>query len=55
MSKGMVVALNACATDLKAWSLATFGQIPKKIQEKRKRLSSLVQLDRDGLLDEKIN
>ena len=54
-SKGMVVALNACAADLKAWSLATFGQILKKIQEKRKRLSSLVQLDRDRLLGEKIN
>ena len=54
-SKGMVIALNACAADLKAWSLATFGQTLKKIQEKRKRLSSLVQLDRDGLLGEKIN
>ncbi|XP_023925933.1 uncharacterized protein LOC112037354 [Quercus suber] len=46
-SEGMVAALNACATDLKAWSSATFGQIPKKIQGKRKRLSSLVQADRD--------
>ena len=35
-SESMVAALNACAVDLKAWSFATFGQIPKKIQEKRK-------------------
>ena len=41
-SKGMVAGLNACAADLKAWSSATFGQIPKKIQEKRKRLSTSV-------------
>lgn len=42
MPEGMVSALNACAADRKAWSSATFGQIPKKIQEKKKRLSSLV-------------
>lgn len=53
--EGMVSALNACAADRKAWSLATFGQIPKKIQEKKKRLSSLVYLDRDGMLGEEIN
>lgn len=40
--EGMVSTLNACAADRKAWSSATFGQIPKKIQEKKKRLSSLV-------------
>lgn len=55
MLEGMVSALNAYAADLKAWSSATFGKIPKKIQEKRKRLCSLVQLDRDGLLGEEIN
>ena len=54
-SEGMVVALNACAIDFKAWSSATFGQIPKKIQEKRKRISSLVQADTDGLLGDEIN
>ena len=40
--EGMAAALKACAMDLKAWSSATFGQILKKIQEKRKRLSNLV-------------
>ena len=54
-AKGMAAALKACAMDLKAWSSATFKQIPKKIQEKRKRLSNLVQLDRDGQLGEEIN
>ena len=51
----MVATLNACAVDLKAWSSATFGQIPKKIQEKRKRLSTSVQANRDGLLGDEIN
>jgi len=53
--EGMAAALNACAMDLKAWSSATFSQIPKKIQEKRKRLSNLVESDRDGLLGDEIN
>lgn len=54
-AEGLVVALNTCAVDLKAWSLATFGQIPKKIQEKRKRLNFLVQSGKDGLLGDEIN
>ena len=36
-AEGMATALKACAMDLKAWSSATFRQIPKKIQEKRKK------------------
>lgn len=51
----MATTLKACAADLKAWSSTTFGQISKKIQEKKKRLSSLVQLDRDSSLGEEIN
>ena len=54
-AEGMAATLKACAMDLKAWCSATFRQIPKKIQEKRKRLSNLVQLDRDGQLGEEIN
>ena len=53
-AEGMAAALKACAMDLKAWSSATYGQIPKKIQEKRKRLSILVQLDGDGQFGEEI-
>ena len=33
--KGIASALTACAADLKAWSSATFGKIPKVIQEKK--------------------
>ena len=39
---GIASVLFACAADLKAWSSATFGQITKAIQEKRKKLSSLI-------------
>ena len=53
--KGIASTLSDCAVDLKAWSLAAFGQIPKVIQEKRKKLSSLIQLDNDGSLGEEIN
>ena len=53
-AEGMAAALKACAMDLKAWSSATVGQIPKKIKEKRKRLSNLVQLDGDGQFGEEI-
>ena len=41
-AEGMAAALKTCAVDLKAWSSVTYGQIPKKIQEKRKRLNFLV-------------
>ena len=40
--EGVASALKACAFDLKAWSSATFGQIPKEIQEERKKLSTLI-------------
>ena len=53
-AEGMAAALKACAMDLKAWSSVTYGQIPKKIQEKRKRFNFLVQLNRDGHFDEEI-
>ena len=52
---GIVSAISACAVDLKAWSSAAFGQIPKVIQENRKKLSSLIQHDDDGSLGEEIN
>ena len=48
-------ALLTCAADLRAWSLTAFGQIPKVVQEKRKKLSALIQLDKDGSLGEEIN
>ena len=53
--KGIATALTACAANLKAWSSAAFGQISKVIQDKRKKLSSLIQLDNDGSLGGEIN
>ena len=44
-----------CAMELKKWSSKTFGQIPKKIQEKRNALNSLTLQDNDGSLSTKIN
>ena len=52
---GIAFALLTCAADLRAWSLTAFGQIPKVVQEKRKKLSALIQLDKDGSLGEEIN
>ena len=52
---GIASALIACAADLKAWSSTAFGQILKVIQDKRKKLSDLIQLDKDGSLGEEIN
>ena len=52
---GIASALSACAADLKVWSSTTFGQMSKVIQEKRKKLSGLIQLDKDGSLGEEIN
>ena len=46
---GIAFALLTCAADLRAWSLTAFGQIPKVVQEKRKKLSALIQLDKDGV------
>ena len=55
MPNGIAFALLTCAADLKAWSSTAFGQIPKVVQEKRKKLSALIQLDKDGSLGEEIN
>ena len=33
--KGIASAFTACVADLKAWRSATFGKIPKVIQEKK--------------------
>ena len=52
---GIASALTTCAADLKAWSSTAFGQIPKVIQDKRKKLCDLIQLDMDGSLGEEIN
>ena len=55
LPNGIAAAISACAAYLKAWSSAAFSHIPNTIQEKRKKLSSLIQLDNDGSLGEEIN
>ena len=49
--------LRICAANLSRWNLAVYGQIPKKIQDKRNRLNALAMRDRlrgelNNLLDD---
>ena len=45
---GMAERLNLYATELNKWNVATFGQVPKLISNKRKALDSMVSRDIDG-------
>ena len=47
---GIAARLRCCAENLSKWNKMVFGQIPKKIQEKRENLNSLVSRDRNGNL-----
>ena len=47
--------LRSCAENLSKWNKMVFGQIPKKIKEKRDTLNYLVSRDRDGSLGGDIN
>ena len=40
--------LHLCASELSTWSKEVFRNIPKRIQEKRKALHTLTELDCDG-------
>ena len=51
----MALRLKQCAMELSKWNLYAFGTVPKKIQEKRRSLSNLVQRDRNGSLGREIN
>ena len=53
--KGIMSNLSSCAMELMKWSSKMFGQIPKKIQEKRNALNSLTLQDNDGSLSAEIN
>ena len=52
---GIVARLRCCAENLSKWKKMVFGQIPKKIQEKRETLNSLVSRDRNGSMGGDIN
>ena len=51
----MAKRLNQCATELNRWNMSTFGQVPKQIQIKKKALSDMVAMDRNGSLGGEIN
>ena len=52
---GIAARLRSCAENLFKWNKMVFGQIPKKIKEKRDTLNSLVSRDRNGSLGGDIN
>ena len=52
---GIAARLRSCAENLFKWNKMVFGQIPKKIKEKRDTLNSLVNRDRNGSLGGDIN
>ena len=52
---GMASGLKQCAAELFRWNMLVFGQVSKKIQEKRKALCNMVQRDRDGCMGREIN
>ena len=52
---GIAAKLRCCADNLSRWNKLVFGQIPKKIQEKRETLNSLVCKDRNCSLGGEIN
>ena len=53
--EGVMSNLSGCAVELMKWSSKVFGQILKKIKEKRNALNSLTLQDKDGSLSTKIN
>lgn len=46
--EGIMSNPSGCTAELMKWSSNVFGQIPKKIKEKRNTLSSLTSQDKDG-------
>ena len=51
----IAMGLKQCADKLTRWNKTTFGQVPRKIQNKRKALYGMVLRDRDGSLGREIN
>ena len=52
---GLITGLRQCADALSKWGNSVFGQIPKKIQEKKKALSALTKDDIDRQNGAEIN
>ena len=53
--KGIAENLRICAADLSRWNSAVYGQIPKKIHDKRNRLNALAMHEKDEDLSLEIN
>ncbi|XP_023873870.2 uncharacterized protein LOC111986468 [Quercus suber] len=53
--EGIVANLSLCDSELSNWSKEVIGNIPRKIQEKRKLLHTLTVQDRDGSHSAEIN
>ena len=53
--EGIAENLRTCATERSRWNSAVYGQILKKIQDKRNRLNALALRERDGDLSLEIN
>ena len=52
---GLITGLRQCADALSKWGNSVFGQIPKKIQKKKKALSALTKDDIDRQNGAEIN
>ena len=52
---GIVEGLKCCEATLTSWSSEMYGNIPKKIQEKKKLLTELTYRDKDGQHGKEIN
>ncbi|XP_030958820.1 uncharacterized protein LOC115980738 [Quercus lobata] len=52
---GLSTGLKQCAEALSNWSTAAFGQIPNKIQEKKRAISDLIKGDSEGHNGPEIN
>lgn len=52
---GLGTGLKQCAEALVKWSESAFGQIPRKIQEKKRTISELIKGDSEGQNGPKIN
>ena len=52
---GIVEGLRCCEAALASWSSEVYGNIPKKIQEKKKLLTELTKRDKDGQHGKEIN
>ena len=53
--EGIVENIKRCAADLRTWSSQVYGQISKKIQDKRNALNNLTRYNKDGVFSNEIN